>query len=42
MLKEKTASYKVYYKNGLEVKRVKEANPTYPGVVGQKRIGSKK
>ena len=38
----KAVSYKVYYKDGKEVKRIKEAHSTYPGVKGQKRIGTKK
>lgn len=37
----KATSYKVYYKGGKEIKRVKEANSTYPKVVGQKTIGTK-
>ncbi|HZJ83024.1 MAG TPA: VanW family protein [Clostridia bacterium] len=35
-------SYRVYYKDGKEVKRIKEANSTYPRIVGQKTVGTKK
>lgn len=38
----KAVSYRVYYKNGKEIKRVKEANSTYPMVKGVKRVGTKK
>lgn len=38
----KAVSYKIFYKNGKEIKRVKEANSTYPKVVGQKTVGTKK
>ncbi len=38
----KAVSYRVYYKDGKEINRVKEANSTYPAVKGVKRVGTKK
>lgn len=38
----KAVSYRVYYKDGKEIKRVKEATSNYPKVVGLKRVGTKK
>lgn len=35
-------SYRVYYKDGKEINRVKEANSTYPMITGQKTVGTKK
>jgi len=40
--KIQAVSYRVYYKDGKEIKRVKEANSTYPAVKGVKRVGTKK
>jgi len=40
--KIQAVSYRVYYKDGKEVKRVKETNSTYPAVKGVKRVGTKK
>ncbi|NLI61012.1 MAG: hypothetical protein GX375_06220 [Clostridiales bacterium] len=37
----KAVSYKIYYKDGKEIERVKVANSRYPKVVGQKRVGTK-
>ena len=38
----KAVSYRVYYKNGKEINRIKETNSTYPAVTGRKRVGTKK
>lgn len=37
----KAQTYRVYYKNGKEIKRVKEAYSNYPKIVGLKRVGTK-
>ena len=37
----KAQTYRVYYKDGKEIKRVKEAYSNYPKVVGLKRVGTK-
>jgi len=37
----KCQSYRVYYKDGEEIKRVKEAYSNYPRIVGRKRVGTK-
>jgi vancomycin resistance protein YoaR len=37
----KTQSYRVYYKDGKEVKRVKEAYTHYRKITGKKRVGTK-
>jgi len=38
----KAQTYRIYYKDGKEIKRVKEAYSNYPKVVGLKRVGIKK
>ena len=38
----KVQTYRVYYKDGKEIKRVKEAYSNYPRIVGQKRVGPPK
>ncbi|MBM7582361.1 vancomycin resistance protein YoaR [Caldicoprobacter guelmensis] len=38
----KVQTYRVYYKDGKEVKRVKEAYSNYPRIVGKKRVGPPK
>lgn len=38
----KAVSYKVYYKNGKEIKRVKAANSSYRRIQGLKRVGTMK
>lgn len=40
--KIQAVSYRVYYKDGKEVNRVKETASTYPAVKGVKRVGTKK
>jgi len=37
----KAETYRVYYKDGKEIKRVKEAFSNYPQIVGLKRVGTK-
>lgn len=37
----KVQTYRVYYKNGKEVKRIPEALSVYPKVTGKKRVGTK-
>ncbi|MDN5276691.1 MAG: hypothetical protein PWR01_656 [Clostridiales bacterium] len=38
----KVQTYRVYYKDGKEIKRVKEAYSNYPRIVGKKRVGPPK
>lgn len=38
----KVQTYRVYYKDGKEIKRVKEAYSNYPRIVGLKRVGPPK
>lgn len=38
----KVQTYRVYYRDGKEVKRVKESLSSYPVVTGKKRVGTKK
>lgn len=38
----KVQTYRVYYKNGKEIKKVKEAFSNYPAITGKKRVGTKK
>ena len=37
----KAQTYRVYYKDGKEIKRIKEAYSNYPKIVGLKRVGTK-
>lgn len=37
----KVQTYRIYYKDGKEVKRVKEAYSNYPVITGKKRVGTK-